>query len=473
MAGFIGMIGKLWYWCFQLFGKETPNSLTKLGDISTSFSPNDYFNLIFLKDISTNDVDFVSRHVDFYHNMSMRHGAPNYKLHWHFMSGASAYLPDYKANLLIERLFYSLDAGKGHRTIVDKSFIVYSLWNKNWTAPIIPSRFLEVNETAGSIYIDDLSNRTRSMEGPEDPRLIYDPKTKKIHLNFNVMTPKGDRQMFGETIQITHSHANKDFEYKKTEPLAQFEHVRKYRAVTEKNWVPIMIQDELHYLYSLTPLRILKCEKNPDISQRSVKNLKRDEGVDVTGFKKTCVVKFKGEAVNKGSQTGALRSGTNWLEYAPGVYFSLARTRIMNPKCSFAFYRPHLIVMKFDINEKTGEYYDPRILYVSDPITKFDERLFALYTKKGLGSGNSCDDRTVLTPGSISNWNPAEDLIDVVISINDDVNAVMRIEGFGRLIGKALDNEPSAKKSKAMTRKGTLAIRAEKEMKEYIEKSII
>ena len=85
--------------------------------------------------------------------------------------------------------------------------------------------------------------------------------------------------------------------------------------------------------------------------------------------------------------------------------------------------------MKFTIDPKTGAYSDPHIISVSDPITEFDDKLFELYTKKGLASGNKCDDQAVLTPevfpiGLECQEGEDSDVADVIISINDDMNAL-------------------------------------------------
>lgn len=472
MAGFVEIFGKIWVWCVSLFGGSNYNGG------SSGLFPNVtcYLQIMQIIDVTANRNDFLARNMDFYRNMSARHGSSNYILNWHFMSGSAAFVPALNSNVLFERLFYSLDVGKGHRSIVDKSFIVYTPWSIDWTSPLSPTVLLQVNETMGSMYTDDLKQSSRTMEGPEDPRVIYNAAKDEINLNFNALTPIEDRQMFGSSINLYHD--GQEIKYKKNEPLIQFEHPKGYRAGTEKNWVPILINNELHYIYSLSPLRILKCDTVPEIEAKSAKkkNKGEEKQKDISRHKKTCRVQYKGESVDRGSQTGALRSGTNWVEHSPGVYFSFARTRIMHSKCAYAIYRPHLIVLKFNIDTKTGEYTDPHIISVSEPITEFDRMLFELYAKKGLGNGEKCDDEAVLTPGSISQWtgmtaDENSDIADVIISINDDMSAMLRIKGFGGVVQKAIDSAPSMKQVRSISRKGTLAVRAEREMKKFVEKS--
>lgn len=470
MAGINEFFGRFWVWCISLFGSQNYNNSGN--DIAiTSF-----LQVVQINDVTSNGNDFLNRNLEFYRNMSERHGSPDFKLNWHFMSGAAVFSPKLNSNILFERIFYSLDAGKGHRSIVDKSFIVYTPWSLNWSSQLAPTNLLKINETVESFYADDLKRNSRTVEGPEDPRVTYNEITDEISLNFNALTMINDRQMFGQTIKL--SHKDNEIFYTKTEPLIQFEHPKGYRAKVEKNWVPILIKDELHYIYSLSPLRILKCDLKSSEELENAKTLKtkKDKQMNVSNYKKICKVQFKGESVDNGKQTGALRSGTNWIEFSPGIYFSFARTRIMHSRCSFAIYRPHFIVLKFNINSETGEYTDPHIISVSEPITEFDDKLFELYAKKGLSSGQKCDDQAVLTPGSISNWTgmgeeEGSDVADVIISVNDDMNVLLKIKGFGHAVQKYLDSAPNSKKSRSISKKGTLIFRAEKEMKSFVEKS--
>lgn len=469
MAGFLGFLTHIWVWCLRLFGQQPRTQGSSSPDDAT-ISTTGQLEMWNVRDVSANLVEFVATHGDFYRDMSARHGSPNYKLHWHVMSGSGFYHDSVGKNILLERLFYSLDPGKGHRTIIDKSFIAYTPWDANWTMPLAPTQILHVNETAGSIYFDDLTTRTRPMEGPEDTRVIFNPEKETVHLNFNMMTPNGDRQMFAQSVWM--NVTSDDYEYRKTEPLVQFEHEKGFRAQTEKNWVPIIIQGHVHYLYSLAPLRIILCEREGTSHDAFEK---RDEKNDVTSYKKRCHVKYKGDPVSVGSQMSALRSGTNWVEFSPGVYFSFARTSIRYEKCAYAIYRPNLVVLKFNIRPENGEYVDPRIIYVSEPIVRFDSRIFALYDQEGLSNGDKCDDRAVLIPGSIPRWTGMEngDSTDVIFCVNDDMTVLAQMHGVGATVQAALDAEPSLKQSLAMTRKGTLAARAEKETRRFAEKSFI
>lgn len=496
----LSFFSQLWVWCLSLFGggqQGDQNTTPSISSDNSSPSLIDKIVLKHLQDISGNEINFVSRHRDYYQNLSLRHGAPNFKLHFHFMSGAAVYLPDLQKNILFERIFYSLDPGRGHRTIVDKSFVIYTPWSTDWSVPLASPKLLPVNETAGSIYIDDNSNKTRCMEGPEDPRVIYDEVKDEVHANFNMLTHNDDRQMFGKSFKFVSDNddvsfasatdsvspslssssqlTSDDISVIEASHLTQFQHAKGYRAGTEKNWVPILIQGELHYVYSLSPLRILKCSEPENSDSEGSSTSESDNIKDkVTDHRKICTVQFKGESVHSGSQTGALRSGTNWIEFSPGVFFSFARTRFMHKKCDYGLYRPHLLVLRFEIDTKAGgAYTKPRIIYASEPITRFDDEIFNLYVKRGFASGSKCDDRAVLTPGSITRWTGMDggDVADVIISVNDDINVLLKLEGLGAIVQAALDSEPNLKKSRFLARKNAITSKAEREMKKFIEKS--
>ena len=63
------------------------------------------------------------------------------------------------------------------------------------------------------------------------------------------------------------------------------------------------------------------------------------------------------------------------------------------------------------------------------------------------------------------------DVADVIISVNDDMNVLLKIKGFGHAVQKYLDSAPNSKKSRSISKKGTLIFRAEKEMKSFVENS--
>lgn len=418
-----------------------------------------YLEVVQITDATSNTTSFLIQNNDFSNNMAYRHRLPSHKLYWHLFSGAAAFVPNLNSNILFERLIYSLQQGKGAHACPSKSFILFTQWDKNWTAPIGPSKILNVQENGGSLYLDDFGGRSRVVEGPEDARTIHVIKSDEIHINFNALTPVSDRQMFRQTVKF--SESNSELNYQKIGPLVQFEHESQYRAKVEKNWTPILIKEELHYIYSLNPLRILKCEENKIIS-RYYRNRRNTE--NVLPNKKVCKVQFNGLPVNRGMQTGLLRGGTNWVEHSPGIFFSFARSRCDHRKCSKSIYRPHLIVMKFKINESTGFYSDPRIIFVSSPITEFDDLLFGFHAAKGLSSGNKCDDNGILTPGSISNWSRDSDIADVIISVNDDVNILLQIKGIDRTIQDILDSSDGSLLSDS-----ELIINAENQMRSFVQ----
>ena len=83
--------------------------------------------------------------------------------------------------------------------------------------------------------------------------------------------------------------------------------------------------------------------------------------------------------------------------------------------------------------------------------------------------GNKYDREGILIPGSISNWtgmtgNEDSDIADVIISINDDVNSLLRIKGFGSAVQKAIDSDPEPSPSISFE----LVKQAEQAMKKFV-----
>lgn len=415
------MISLLLILFLWLASVSTTSSMINL-DSNSNAKTTGSLQIIKIVDVTTDSKGFAARNEDFVSSLSELHDLSNDDLNWHLMSGSAAFIPSLKVNILTERLFYNIDPKDGHHSSVECSFILCTPWAKDWTKQVGLGVVLRENEEMIRYY-------SRQFEGPEDARIIYNQEKDEINLNYNALTPIGDRQMFSSSIKFyREGHAIKS---KTKESLVHLKHRKGYRAKTEKNWTPILIKDELYYVYSLFPLRIIKCDPK-FVANNSSDDLK--SGV--------CTVKFGGKIVSNDAQTGSLRGGTNWIEHSPGVYFSLGRTRITHRKCQFAIYRPNLVVLKFKIDPNTAEYSNPKKISFSSAITKFDKALFDLYAKKRPTIDDKCDDEAILTPGSISQWTgmSAADVADVVISVNDDMNVMLRIKGFGRAVQNVLDS---------------------------------
>jgi hypothetical protein len=179
------------------------------------------------------------------------------------------------------------------------------------------------------------------------------------------------------------------------------------------------------YVYSLQPLRVLRCDL--------IEGLGNDIDKEA-GRRAVCKVIFGGPAVSTTDQTGNLRCGTNWIEYQQGLYVSIGRTRLGNPKpCSNSIYRPHLLLL--DLRDEL----QARIRYVSEPIVFMDKILFTLYSKAlGKVVNRICYRHAVLTPGSLTRL--SDDSVDLAISINDDVNAIVRLGRFESTISDIISS---------------------------------
>jgi hypothetical protein len=83
-----------------------------------------------VKEVTAKKTEFLALHDDFVRNLASRHNRTASKMVWHFLSGAAVYIPKFDINFLFERVFYSFDNGKGHHTSVEKSFLIYTPWDR-------------------------------------------------------------------------------------------------------------------------------------------------------------------------------------------------------------------------------------------------------------------------------------------------------------------------------------------------------
>ena len=372
-----------------------------------------------VKDLTTNFEEFKIESKNLIHELEKRSKNSFEKKHfWHFMSGSSAFFPDIGKNILIERAFQCVGPGHGYECPplhnLQKSFIAYSLWSKDWSTKLARTRILNINESAGTIYRDDLGLVQRVCEGPEDSRAFYNPTTAEFNINFNMLDMKESRAMFFRAFKFD---KKRYFDAPRSASAnLKLLHSFGIRRRTEKNWTPILINGEAHYVYSLAPLRIIKCEPSNLLS-------------------KTCNVMFDGAQISSQfAQTGKLRGGTNWIEHSPGIFFSLARTRVIH-RCNYPLYRPNLVVIKFAVDLESKQYTNPQLIHVSAPVIELDEVLFKLFENKTKLASN----RLILTPGSITNWTGEEsDILDIVIGVNDDISSLVQVKGLGSAISNII-----------------------------------
>ena len=116
----------------------------------------------------------------------------------------------------------------------DQAYIVaWRLERKN-LSPLQKGELLKIKTPCESTF---------PKTGPEDQRVIQ--VQSDIIIVFNMLDENAQRRMYIYNFtnrQITKLKVN-EFELQKT----------------EKNWCPLVIDDELHFVYRLNPLRILKC----------------------------------------------------------------------------------------------------------------------------------------------------------------------------------------------------------------------
>lgn len=65
---------------------------------------------------------------------------------------------------------------------------------------------MRINETAGSIYKDDLNKfKSRNFKGPEDSSAIFNSITEELNINFNLLDLDGTRGMFPRSFKLNKS----------------------------------------------------------------------------------------------------------------------------------------------------------------------------------------------------------------------------------------------------------------------------
>jgi beta-1,2-mannosyltransferase len=248
--------------------------------------------------------------------------------------------------------------------------------------------------------------------GPEDPRVILEnveDAEPVIVFNMILNAPRNPRAMwlyrpFSNTTAVLTIRGEE-------------------RKPTEKNWAPFFHNDDdsdgedgisrapmtdLHFVYSLHPLRVLKCTI--------------EDGA--------CDWVFQQEvprvlAVSHDDPHGEMRGGTNFvrvpIQGVSGlrVYAGFPRTHL-NFCNAGATYRPELVLL-------AGFGTSFHIAFASTALTFNLSR-----------ADNACGEGRMLIPGGILRWDYAhrQDKLDLLLSVSDAQNRVVQIYGLLRFIRK-------------------------------------
>ena len=166
---------------------------------------------------------------------------------------------------------------------------------------------------------------------------------------------------------------------------------------TEINWIPIDVNGELYYTYSLDPLRGMKCDK----ATGDCRFIYEQPGSQSYPFTYT---------------SDHLRGGTPWILYKYPYYIGVAHNVVVtkSPRDNFSVYNANLVVLSVD---------PWRLVYVSANLD---------FNSNWLLSAPVVRNQTIILPffypSGIILRNP--DVIDVSGHLNDASGHIVRISGI-------------------------------------------
>jgi FkbM family methyltransferase len=225
--------------------------------------------------------------------------------------------------------------------------------------------------------------------GPEDPRIVLD-ENNQLFFTFNMIDVDKRRKIWLYDIF--------------TDYQAPFSIENKQFSAIEKNWSPFIKDNNLYFIYSYKPLKILQC------------------------FIKTNVCEFI-SSIQTDGKISSLRGGTQLVKFRDSDYYvGIARTTISCRKCR-KFYRPHLVILSTSSRKF-------HLVYVSEPLMLDDIPMFASYfMSPNKRSADFCDKIIrIMTPGSIIDWKWPDDKLTFTISINDKRSFIISIIGIRKVV---------------------------------------
>lgn len=348
---------------------------------------------------------------------------------WAQMSGSSVWLEKHQVYLTASRVIFFTKGVKKWPVI---SFLRAQLHDSRWRPlpnhnitwrgeQITFPRIMEIDipyVLGGAFY------------GPEDPRIIMEQGVEDaepvilFNMVANLTSTKRSMHAFHPFSNFTTRFQIEDF----------------VALDAEKNWAPFFIprsmgegskfpSQHIHFVYNLSPLRILKCHLN-------------------NGFCKSVYEQPRPEAYiseHKHNETGGvMRGGTNFeplpatLQTRPGLmtWVSLTRTHTVQGCGDEAFYRPELMLLT---SNGTTFYLD----YASEAITVFDK--FFLTSAQ---LGDPCRKGRIFMANSIARvyddrYGRNKDVMEVSWSVDDDTVQVAKVRGVQALIAGLPQWNPS------------------------------
>ncbi|KAL7746455.1 tethering complex subunit [Sorochytrium milnesiophthora] len=246
------------------------------------------------------------------------------------------------------------------------------------------------------------------VRGPEDARLNADDYGHLI-LTFNMQDTTGRHYWsFNMTDhQLVHLRPEKE------------------KDTMQKNWAPFVIDNDLHFVYSFQPLRVLKCDRhNADCEF-------------VVGRNKTGV--------------SALRGGTPFRRYGNTDYFvGIPRTAQDCGHGCGRVYRPNIAILhapRVSPDSKQIDYDRMDLVYVSEPIDFEYVPLMPPHVPTALSG--LCG--TYIIPCGFLRWDLSADgrsdeaLVEV--SVQDSINVIVKVQGLEQLVVDAIAGAEERRRS--------------------------
>ncbi|KAH8435409.1 Beta-mannosyltransferase 1 [Aspergillus melleus] len=326
--------------------------------------------------------------------------------HWSQFAGSGVWLPHLLVYLVVSRVAFTRPSTSGPTISFLRAQVFDAAW-KHMDGYVISWEGRKI-QFPTILDIPALWREGGSYFGPEDPRTILDPAadTEPIIVFNMIMNETGNprvmwihRPFSGVTVPLT----------------IQGEQ----REKAEKNWAPFFHESTgdggtskiahvyLHFVYSLSPLRVLKCRIEDGICDWVYKQHISGD-LDVPHM----------------DPHGEMHGGTNFVPVPFSrtsevqVYAGFPRTRLTFCKTG-ATYRPELVLLT-----GSGEHF--HVAFASGPLG-FEHSLLSQQQ-----IDHTCEDGRLLIPSGLMAWDypQQEDVTTLFFSVSDAETRVLHLHGL-------------------------------------------
>ncbi|KAJ5755952.1 glycosyltransferase family 91 protein [Penicillium manginii] len=332
---------------------------------------------------------------------------------WAELAGSGVWLSEYEVYIVVTRVIYYPSGTLTEPTISFlRGRIFDALWNHldNYTLdwdeePIAFPRMLDIPVTW---------NEDSRFIGPEDPRVIIEDGVLGAEpvIIFNMLSEEVDG---GRAMWVHRPFSNS------TNPLTIRGEVQR---LEEKNWAPFFHSESslyhqpsrhLNFIYSLQPLRIMRCHIR--------------HGICDWTFKQELPAKM---IHDHPEVQGEMRGSTNFIqvhESDPDIslWVGFARTHLdgicsSNPSPSGSIHRPELVILA----NSGSEFH---IVYTSEALD------FGTAVLDEAAREAPCTEGQILIPNGIVRWDQdRRDLLQLALSVNDHTTQVLSMRGVSQLV---------------------------------------